>query len=36
MVVNFRARETSRGIHKLIRISMLIKKIIAKTHESHG
>jgi hypothetical protein len=36
MVVNFRARETSQGIRKLIRTFTLIKKTIAKTHESHG
>jgi len=36
MVVNFRARETSRDIHKLIRTSTLIKKTITKTYESHG
>jgi hypothetical protein len=37
MIVNFRARETSRDILKLIRTSTLIKKkTIAKTHESHG
>jgi hypothetical protein len=37
MVVNFRAREISRGEHKLFRIPMLIKKkhFIGKYYETH-